>query len=78
MIDPAVGVAVGWNYFFAMTSYVAFEATILNTLVQYWGYDASPAILITVALVIFFAINIYRADLFGEAECMFATDPSLG
>ena len=77
MIDPAVGVAAGWNYFFAMTSYVAFEATILNTLVAYWGYDQSPAILITVGLVVFFAINIYRADLFGEAECKLACQSPL-
>jgi amino acid transporter len=32
---------------FAQTSYVIFEATIINTLVAYWGYDESPAILIT-------------------------------
>lgn len=32
---------------FAQTSYVIFEATIINTLVAYWGYEESPAILIT-------------------------------
>ncbi|WVQ76328.1 hypothetical protein IAR50_005993 [Cryptococcus sp. DSM 104548] len=68
MVDPAVGVAVGWNHFFAQTSYIIFEATVINTLVEYWGYDQSPAILISVSLLLFFAINIYRADLFGEAE----------
>ncbi|CAH0057838.1 unnamed protein product [Clonostachys solani] len=47
MIDPAVGVAAGWNYFFVMISYVMFEATIINTIVTYWGYDQSPAILIS-------------------------------
>lgn len=31
MVDPALGVAVGWNHFFAMTSYVIFEATIVST-----------------------------------------------
>ncbi|KAG5795449.1 hypothetical protein H9Q69_005498 [Fusarium xylarioides] len=50
MIDPAVGVAAGWNYFFVMISYVMFEATIINTIVSYWGYDQSPAILISVML----------------------------
>jgi amino acid transporter len=54
---------------FAQTSYVVFEATVINTLVEYWGYNQSPAILITVSLVLYFSINIYRADLFGEAEC---------
>ncbi|WVR04390.1 hypothetical protein IAU60_001392 [Kwoniella sp. DSM 27419] len=68
MVDPALGVAVGWNHFFAMTSFVMFEATIINTLVEYWGYNASPAILITVSLVFYLALNVYRADLFGEAE----------
>jgi len=52
-----------------MTSYVIFEATIINTLVSYWGYDLSPAILITVSLLFYFGINVYRADLFGEVEC---------
>ncbi|KAJ5584726.1 uncharacterized protein N7459_004526 [Penicillium hispanicum] len=68
MVDPALGVAVGYNHFFAQTSYVIFEATVINTLVQYWGYDQSPAILISVSLVMFLAINVYRTDLFGEAE----------
>ncbi|WRT65955.1 uncharacterized protein IL334_002906 [Kwoniella shivajii] len=68
MVDPALGVAVGWNHFFAQTSYVIFEATILNTLVGFWGYDENPAILITVSLLLYLAINVYRADLFGETE----------
>jgi len=38
-------------------------------LVNYWGYDQSPAILISVSLLLYLAINVYRADLFGEAEC---------
>ncbi|KAK4939818.1 hypothetical protein LTR10_019991 [Elasticomyces elasticus] len=68
MVDPALGVVVGWNHFFAQTSYVIFEATIINTLVAYWGYDQSPAILITISLLFYLAINVYRADLFGETE----------
>ncbi|RDW86477.1 uncharacterized protein DSM5745_03119 [Aspergillus mulundensis] len=68
MVDPALGVAVGWNHFFAQTSYVIFEATVINTLVEYWGYNQSPAILISISLVLYLAINVYRADLFGEAE----------
>lgn len=91
MVDPALGVAVGWNHFvslgalliylrnsdieyrhvqFAQTSYVIFECTVINTLVAYWGYNESPAILISASLVFYMAINIYRADIFGEAECM--------
>lgn len=69
MVDPALEVAVSWNMFFAMASYVIFEATIINTLVGYWGYDLSPAILITISLIIYFGLNIWRADLFGEVEC---------
>ncbi|ORY25456.1 putative amino acid transporter [Naematelia encephala] len=68
MVDPALGVAVGWNHFFAQTSYVIFEATVINTVVEYWGYDQSPAILITISLLLFLGLNVYRADLFGEAE----------
>jgi amino acid transporter len=68
MVDPALGVTAGWNLFFAQTSYVIFEATIINTLVSYWGYDLSPAIMISVSLLFYLALNIYRADVFGEAE----------
>ncbi|KAK8845633.1 hypothetical protein IAR55_006349 [Kwoniella newhampshirensis] len=68
MVDPAFGVTAGWNHFFAQTSYVIFESTLINTLVQYWGYNESPAILITVSLLVYLALNVYRADLFGEAE----------
>lgn len=41
----------------------------INTLVSYWGYDLSPAILITVSLIFYLGINVWRADLFGEVEC---------
>lgn len=68
MVDPALGVTAGWNLFLSQTSYVIFEATVINTLVSYWGYDHSPAILISVSLLLFLALNIYRADVFGEAE----------
>ncbi|THY71476.1 putative amino acid transporter [Aureobasidium pullulans] len=68
MVDPALGVTAGWNLFFAQTSFVIFEATVINTLVTYWGYDQSPAVLISVSLVLYLALNIYRADVFGEAE----------
>ncbi|KAJ5248169.1 hypothetical protein N7524_012129 [Penicillium chrysogenum] len=68
MVDPALGVAVGYNHFFAQTSFVIFEATVINTLVEYWGYNQSPAVLISISLVLYLAINVYRADLFGEAE----------
>jgi amino acid transporter len=37
--------------------------------VEYWGYSQSPAILITVSLILYLAINVYRADVFGEVEC---------
>lgn len=63
-----------------------FEIVVVNTLVEYWGYDLSPAILIsgitthpstcgpclqgcTAGIVLYLVLNIYRADLFGEAEC---------
>ncbi|KAI5236555.1 putative amino acid transporter [Aureobasidium subglaciale] len=68
MVDPALGVTAGWNLFFSQTSYVVFEATIINTLVEYWGYNQSPAILISVSLILYLALNVYRADVFGEAE----------
>ncbi|KAI1829236.1 hypothetical protein DTO006G1_9826 [Penicillium roqueforti] len=68
MVDPALGVAVGYNHFFAQTSFVIFESTVINTLVEYWGYNQSPAVLISISLVLYLAINVYRADLFGEAE----------
>ncbi|WWC88150.1 uncharacterized protein L201_003055 [Kwoniella dendrophila CBS 6074] len=68
MVDPSFGVMAGWNHFLAQTSFIMFEATIINTLVEYWGYNANPAILITVSLIFYLAVNVYRADLFGEFE----------
>lgn len=46
-----------------------FECTIINTLVEFWGYNQSPAILISISIFLYMAINVYRADLFGEVEC---------
>ncbi|ODN75770.1 hypothetical protein L202_05779 [Cryptococcus amylolentus CBS 6039] len=72
MVDPALGVAVGWNHFFAQTSYVIFECTVINTLLSVWGYDQSPAIMISISILLYFSINVYRADVFGEFEFWFA------
>ncbi|KAJ6178777.1 hypothetical protein N7519_009238 [Penicillium mononematosum] len=65
-IRSALFVGIGSG--FAQTSFVIFEATVINTLVEYWGYNQSPAVLISISLVLYLAINVYRADLFGEAE----------
>ncbi|KAI5478634.1 putative amino acid transporter [Pseudohyphozyma bogoriensis] len=67
MVDGAFGVAAGWNFFIMAASFVCFEATAFQTILNYW-VTLNPAIMLTVLLVCFFLVNIWRADWFGEIE----------
>ncbi|KUJ06754.1 uncharacterized protein LY89DRAFT_743666 [Mollisia scopiformis] len=82
MVDPALGVAVGWNHFVGCIIallYLTNKRVRTNVLCHLRGYCPQYTCrvlgvwpitchLITVALLFFLAINVYRADLFGEAE----------
>lgn len=67
----AIGVAVGWVYAYSMCAFSAADVSALVNLWSYW-FDESPAVWVTVTLVVVFLMNAMAVKYFGEAEFHFA------
>ncbi|KAH7344238.1 amino acid permease-like protein [Pyrenochaeta sp. MPI-SDFR-AT-0127] len=66
-IDPAVGFSLAISYGYCYTISVAAECSASAILVGYWT-DMSPAIVISISLVLILAINLLSVRFFGESE----------
>lgn len=51
-VDPALGFALGWTYFYAGAMYVCTETSAVATVVQYWDVDVNPAVWVAMVLVL--------------------------
>ncbi|KIJ16459.1 hypothetical protein PAXINDRAFT_10909 [Paxillus involutus ATCC 200175] len=72
--DPAVGFALGWNYFYFAATAIPLEITALSAMVVFW--DPNPdhtAIYIAVTMVALFVLNLFGVRWFGNSEIVFAT-----
>ncbi|KAF6795918.1 arginine permease [Colletotrichum sojae] len=72
-IDPTLGFAMGWMYWFSWSITFALELTAAGVIIQYWNDTLSIAIFITVFWVIFTALNFMPIRIFGEIEMWFAS-----
>ncbi|KAK2056382.1 amino acid permease [Colletotrichum caudatum] len=72
-IDPALGFAMGWMYWFSWSITFALELTAAGVIIQYWNADLSIAIFISVFWAVFTALNFMPIRLFGEVEMWFAS-----
>ncbi|EFX05002.1 amino acid permease [Grosmannia clavigera kw1407] len=66
-IDPAVGFSLAISYGYCYTIGIASEISAAAVLVSYWS-DITPAVVITVSLVLILAINLCNVRLYGETE----------
>jgi lysine-specific permease len=72
-IDPAMGFALGWNYWYNWAITVAAEMVAGALLMRFWFPDV-PAILWSVIfLVLIVALNLMSARAYGESEFWFAS-----
>ncbi|KAH7909693.1 amino acid permease/ SLC12A domain-containing protein [Hygrophoropsis aurantiaca] len=72
-VDPALGFAVGWNYFYTNVISVPVEVSGAQILITYWDSNPSHAgIYIGVICIFVSAINIFGVRYFGEAEFIFS------
>lgn len=71
-VDPALGYALGWNYWFNWAITVASEISAASLLMHFWLPDSPPIIWSTLFLGIFVAFNAFSARGFGEAEYWFS------
>lgn len=67
-VDPAMGFAMGWNYWFNWAITLAVDISTAALVMQFWLPDVPGWIFSTVSLVIIFAINALSVKSFGETE----------
>lgn len=67
-VDPALGYALGWNYWYNWAITVASEISAASLVMQFWFPTSSPFIWSAVFLGIFVGLNALSARAFGEAE----------
>lgn len=67
-LDEAFEVMAGWNFFLCQAILVPCELTAVNTILHYWVSDYSPAIPITIQLVLYCLMNVFAVQYFGESE----------
>jgi amino acid transporter len=64
---------VGWNYFYAATMFGCSDIIAFAGLFQFWLPDLSPAVWISIALVVITLLNSYHVKFFGESEFYLAS-----
>ncbi|KAI8643886.1 amino acid permease/ SLC12A domain-containing protein [Parasitella parasitica] len=71
-IDPAVGFALGWNYWYNWAVTVAVELTAGSMVMAYWLPYVPSYVWSIIFLVIILALNLFSVKGYGEAEYWFA------
>src|SRR3990167_4090629 len=71
-VDPALGYALGWNYWYGWAITVASEISAAALVMDFWFPHSSPLIWSILFLSIFVSLNALSARGFGEAEYWFS------
>ncbi|KAF7317695.1 General APC amino acid permease [Mycena kentingensis (nom. inval.)] len=72
-VDPALGFAVGWNYFYSNATAVPVEINAAVILLTFWDKDSSHAAIYTALIILFVCgTNILGVRYFGETEFIFS------
>ncbi|WWD20799.1 hypothetical protein CI109_105276 [Kwoniella shandongensis] len=71
-VDPALGFAVGLNYWYSYAITIPTEIVAATIVISYWDTTTNAAVYITVCLVMIWLINFMGARAYGEAEFWFS------
>lgn len=73
-VDPSLGFALGWNYWFNWVITVAADVTIAAQVIEYWTpLQSLPAwIWSSIFLIVIFGLNALSVRVYGESEYWFA------
>ncbi|RSL83095.1 hypothetical protein CEP51_004720 [Fusarium floridanum] len=71
-VDPALGFATGWNYFFKYSVLLANNLTATGLIIKYWREDINVGVWIAVFGVFVMALNFLPVEKFGETEFVMA------
>ncbi|KAI1853953.1 hypothetical protein JX266_001094 [Neoarthrinium moseri] len=72
-VEPALGAATGWNFWYTMSISVPAEISAAATVIQFWNTRVNPAVWITIFLVSIVILNFCGVKLYGESEVIFAS-----
>lgn len=72
-VDPSLGFALGWIYFFSWSITFALELTAAGLIIQWWNQSLSIGIFITIFWVPLTLLNFAPVNFFGEFEFWFAS-----
>ena len=72
-VDPSLGFAAGWNYWYAYAMLVGAEAVAAGIIIDYWQPPVNIAVWMTIVLLVMLLLNIIAVGFFGEAEFWFAS-----
>lgn len=72
-VDPALGFAVGWNYWFSWSITVAAEIVAADVLIRFWLPDTNIFIWSVLFLALIYGLNFISARGYGEGEFWFAS-----
>ncbi|WAQ87789.1 hypothetical protein PtA15_8A695 [Puccinia triticina] len=67
-VDPALGFAIGWNYWYSFAVTLPTEITAAGIVIKYWAKDVNVAVWITIFLVATTTVNFFGVKWYGEAE----------
>lgn len=65
-VDPALGLATGWNYWFKYIIVVPNQLTAAALVIKYWNHTVPVAVWITLFMIVILAINLAGVKYFGE------------
>lgn len=71
-VDPSLGFAMGWIYWFSWAITYALELTATGLIIQYWAPQLNIGIFIGVFWVVITGINFLPVSFFGEIEFWFS------
>ncbi|KAL1303753.1 hypothetical protein AAFC00_007095 [Neodothiora populina] len=71
-VDPSLGFAMGWIYWFSWAITYALELTASGLIIQYWRPDLNVGIFIGVFWLVITSINFLPVSFYGEVEFYFA------
>lgn len=72
-VDPALGFAMGWTYFFAGAMLVCTEYSAVATVMGFWDSETNPAVWVTMTLVVCVFLNVVAVRWYGESEFVMAS-----
>ncbi|CAG86053.2 DEHA2C07194p [Debaryomyces hansenii CBS767] len=72
-IDPSVGFAVAWNYFFQFLVLLPLELVAGSITMTYWITSVNPDVWVLIFYLVVISINFFGVKAYGEAEFVFSS-----